>query len=768
MATRSFGPTQGAGTRIEEQSNGNPIVPGALGWVAYAGVLDRGPIGELIILTSRDDKTLKIGGRIAASTLPDVIEHYFEIAAGAGGVLAVRVTDGNELAASIPLYNRNAAARTQLGTLSAQNGGTWGGRRRTFWGNFTAGGDLTTITLDTGLATFTTDEWAGGTLYLDAVTNQSWEIVGNTAAGIITVVADADILAAWTAAAAPTNFGYYLERANVDERGNERALSVEIRDGAENPTSEFGVYVYLDGDLVKAWPNLSVDTNSARYWAPLINNDGGNFYVTAADTFTGTRDATARPANQVGEIGTVTATVLTPVLSEFTVVTSPTGANPTHTLGTTTDLMVAQVLTITMTSASAFDVVSDVFGALGSGTEATLFTPANNRAPPFTITNGATILATGNVLRLVYKGLRAGDLVDGLLFPDIVNFPTTSFRIVANTHSAITVAAGSDMTAVAAIADQWRAQYRDQLAGGRDGIADLVDADFVNQAFTVGSSPFDQLPLLGGYGLVKFASPGQTATAVQQAGRAYAAARNHQFRYEVPAATVTADAAATYLDNTLGRSDYAKVSFPSFGYIVDPDGEGAEKLVPLTGKIHGREARIAADYETYAKAEAGIDATLPGITRLATGDTVLNEEFLNPRGINVIRKRRGNFILWGDRMLAVNSEWRFAHAREVMSYWEQTLSENLDWVIFGFNDPQTRAQVVGALKEFFLGAYRRRALDNNLAFEDAAIIQSDLANNPAAVRAAGDAVVDVKVKITDVVERLKIRMSKQGVFDSAA
>lgn len=768
MVTRSFGPTLGAGTRIEEKSNGNPIQAAALGWVAYAGILDRGPVGELIVLTSLDDMALKVGGRVPGTTLPDVMQHYFELAAGAGGVLAVRVTDGNEVASTINLYTRNAVTRTRLGTLTAHNGGTWGGRRRVFNGNFTASGDLTTVTLDTGLATFETDEWAGGTLQLDAVANASYPIVGNTNAGIITVIADADLLGDWTAAGAATNFGYYLTRANQDALGNERALSVEVRDGSENPTGEFGLFIYLDGDLVLSYPNLSVDTASPRYWVNVINDDGSNFFVVAADLYTGTRDANARPANQVGDIQAVTATTLDPVLSEFVVVTSPTSANPTHALGTTTDLMEDQVITLTMTSATDFTAVSNVFGALGTGTVGTLFTPTNNRAPPFTITNGATVLATNDVMRLTYKPLPAGALVDGFVYPDIVNFPETRFRIVSNTHSRITVASGSDMTAVAAIADDFRVEARYQFAGGRDGVADLVDADFVNQAFVVGLSPFDQIRPIGDLGLVKFATPGQTATAVQQAGRAYAAATNHQFRYEVPAATVTESAAAAYLDNTLGRSDYAKVSFPSFGYIVDPDGEGGEKLVPLTGKIHGREARIAADFGTYAKAAAGINANLPGITRIPTGSRPLNEEFLNPRGVNVIRIRKGNFILWGDRMLAVNSEWRFAHAREVMSYWEQVLSENLDWVIFGFNDPATRAQVVSALKEFFLGAYRRRALDTNLAFEDAAIITSDLSNNDAATRANGDAVVDVSLAIVGVVERLKIRMSKQGVFDLAA
>jgi hypothetical protein len=65
--------------------------------------------------------------------------------------------------------------------------------------------------------------------------------------------------------------------------------------------------------------------------------------------------------------------------------------------------------------------------------------------------------------------------------------------------------------------------------------------------------------------------------------------------------------------------------------------------------IHGREARIAADYSGYHKAEAGTDAILPAILDLPTGDAILDEEMLNPVGISIIKKKSGNFILWGDR-----------------------------------------------------------------------------------------------------------------------
>ncbi len=112
MATKRFGPTQGAGTVIEEVDGEKSIEPGALGWCGYAGVLEKGPVGELIV--AKTSKTFKkiCGSRIDDDILPDVCEDFYRVAAGAGGLLLVRVTDGNEVQAELNLYTRKVLAGT--------------------------------------------------------------------------------------------------------------------------------------------------------------------------------------------------------------------------------------------------------------------------------------------------------------------------------------------------------------------------------------------------------------------------------------------------------------------------------------------------------------------------------------------------------------------------------------------------------------------------------------------------------------------------------
>lgn len=762
MAIRTFGPVRGAGVQVQERSGEKPIEPGALGFVGYAGILEKGSTTEMIQLLSAEAMAKKVGGRIPDSLMPDAMQHYYQLANGAGGILAKRVTDGNELPAELTLYARRIT-QTPIGEVRAKNGGNWGGRFDQYTAAFAIAGDLTAITLTTGVVLWTTDQWKGGYLELEAVANRRYPIVGNTAAGVITVVADAQMAADLAASGTPTNFRYYLTKENVDHRDNPKALSIEIRDGEENPDTEFGFFVYVDGALANQWPDLSMDTASPRYWVSVINDDTNNDEIFVVDTFTGQRTADVRPSNYFGENATVTATTLTRVLFDA-VIASPTSANPTIALGATTDAMAEQTIVCTvLTGGTTFNAVSDKFGSLGAaGTLGTPFTPNNRWSPPFTITNGATVLAVGDTVTIHYKPFQAGKLVDGYIYPDKANFPSTRFRIASNTHSQIVIVAGGDLTTITATADDFMIVSPREFERGRDGVADIVDADYIAAWDTV-SSVFNQTTDKG-LGLVKFASPGVTATAVQQAGRSYAASKNHQYRYEIPDTVVTEAAADAQVNTTLGRSDYAVVSFPSYAYVVDPDGEGGLKLVSSTGMIHGREARIATDFEGYHKAGAGEDATLDQIQKLPTGDTILNEEVLNPRGINVIKKLKGNFVLWGDRTVAIDPTWKFKHHREAMSYYEHVLQESFGFIIFGLNSPEGRKTVQASMISFFLPEYRKGALDQDFAFEDACAIKIDKENNTAATKAAGDMFCDVTLRMTDVVERLRIRIGKAGIF----
>ncbi len=347
-----------------------------------------------------------------------------------------------------------------------------------------------------------------------------------------------------------------------------------------------------------------------------------------------------------------------------------------------------------------------------------------------------------------------------------MNAKRTKFRITDNNHKTITVTGGSDLTDDGAIADKWLVEAALRLTGGIDGNASVADTHYETQAWDPDSSPFNRIRDKN-LGLVKFATPGVTATAVANAGAAYAEAKNHQYRYEFPANITTENGAIEHINDTLGRNDYAVATLPSWCDMTDPDADGEPKLktVPNVGMIHGWEARCAANFDGYHKAAAGVDATLPQIVTIPTGDVILNEELLNPVGISVIKKKKGNFVLWGDRTCSISTEWRFKHHRELMSYYEQTLMESFDYVVFAINDAVEQKPLLNALRIFFRPEWNKRALRGK-TFDEAAIIKIDDENNTDATMADGDMFADLSLKLADTIERFRIRIGKQGLFES--
>lgn len=761
MSQRRYGPTRGAGVAIIEKGGDKTIEPGALGWAGYAGILQRGRVGELISASTKKAFQAKCGGYIDDSLVPDSAFDYYSLANGAGGLYLVRVTDGNELAAKATLYARYGAARTPMGELEADNGGRWGGKEKRQHGAISGVGDLTETTIDTGI-TMKVDEYKGG--WIDLADNgKKYEVVGNDAAGIITVAGDSTVLADYIAAGG-TNLQFYLA---LENEGN--ALSYVISDGEEKPDTEFSLTILLDGVIVKKWPNLSTNPTDARYWVSLVNDDDANYYVKATDLWTGAHGPAVRPANVYGVSSVVTATVLTPVIQDY-VVSSPGGADPTALLGGIASTSVAQKLTVTMTSPTAGNVVSSVFGALGALTVGTAFTTDwPDWIPSLTITAGATPMALGDIVTVNYKPLIADSLVGGYLYPNKPTEKMERFRIVSNTYSTITVADGSDMTVNASAADEFMVSGAVELTGGRDGFSSLTDADYNQQAWDTSTSPFNRIEGKNA-GLVKFANPGITATSVQKAAVAYAEAKNHQFRYECPSNITTEEGVMALVNDTLGRSDFAVLAFPSYAWVSDPNGggQGKRKLVSNTGMVHGREARIAADYNGYHKAEAGVEAKLPAILDTPVGDNILDEERLNPVGIAVIKKSKGNYIIWGDRTLNTDPTWKWKHQREAMSYYEHVLQENYDWIVFAINDSIEWQRAKTAMESFFLPEWQPKRALRGASFKEACIIKIDSENNTNLTMDNGDMNAEVSLRLADTVERFIITIGKQGIFEAAA
>lgn len=329
--------------------------------------------------------------------------------------------------------------------------------------------------------------------------------------------------------------------------------------------------------------------------------------------------------------------------------------------------------------------------------------------------------------------------------------------VLANTDLGI----ASDTTVYGSLGATLRVQSPTYLRDGYNGLTPDTSR-FLNVLKTDGSSLLDRLQKRN-LGLVKLACPAITDTTIQKSGLAYAEYANYQYRVEFPATLDDDSSAVAYINDTIGRNDFGVSSYPSYGYVPNPTGAGTV-LRTLTGTIHGKEALVAKNYQGYFKAAAGTDVVASNIVRLPTGERILNEEVLNPAGINIIKKVRGNFILWGSRTIALDPGWKWKHQREQMSHYENIFRDQFDFIIFAINDIQTQQSLITTFRAFFLPEWQKRALRGD-TFEDAVSIKIDGDNNTNLTRANGDLFADIKLRLADTVERFNIRIGKAGIFE---
>jgi hypothetical protein len=310
----------------------------------------------------------------------------------------------------------------------------------------------------------------------------------------------------------------------------------------------------------------------------------------------------------------------------------------------------------------------------------------------------------------------------------------------------------------------WFAQGRLEFAGGYDGDTP-ANADYIAAA-NVNTSLVRNL-LKMNTGLVKLATPGVTAAAVQTAWITLAEAANQPYRAEFTAATTTEQGAVAFLLDSLGRSDFLQIAFPSYGYSLDPRGGSTLVERSRTGKIFGMEARTAAEFGGYHKAAAGVEAVLEGDKgdRLEGAD--LDEGLLNRYGIQPIKPYNAGYIVWGDRLPFEHQEWTWKHQREQMSYYENVLAVAYNWLIFAINDKETQDFVYPTLADFFYKRWKNRELRGD-KFSDACVIKIDSENNTDATRAAGELNAEIELNLADTVEKFRITVSKRGIFEGAA
>lgn len=344
-------------------------------------------------------------------------------------------------------------------------------------------------------------------------------------------------------------------------------------------------------------------------------------------------------------------------------------------------------------------------------------------------------------------------------------------------HTSLQIVTGTGTTAAGITADYYFGtsgdyallSYKQQLVNGHDpSISAYVDADYEAKLDK------DTSPILSlrekNLGLLRIAVPGITSTSVQRAGQDFSESQSYSFLVQIPNATVTEAAADTYVNDTIGRSDMSFTFLPSFGKVRNPLGSG-KVTKSLAGAILGRYARRSALKGGYHEAASGITEDLPFVLELPTdGPVPLDEDYLTPLGINVIKKRQGQYILWGARTISTDPSWKFLGPRDVISHYTQVLRDNFDWILFESNNTTNRKKLLASLNSYLTREWRKGVLEprDGFGIEDAfRVIIDDTINTPTD-RSLGQLNVLIQVRVANVIERVNFAISQAGIDVSIA
>jgi len=187
-------------------------------------------------------------------------------------------------------------------------------------------------------------------------------------------------------------------------------------------------------------------------------------------------------------------------------------------------------------------------------------------------------------------------------------------------------------------------------------------------------------------------------------------------------------------------SKYAALYWPWVKAFDPPTG--TNRFIPPSGHVAGVWAR---NDDTRGVHKAPANEVIRGITSLETQITKVEQELLNPIGINCIRTFPGRGIrIWGARTLSSDAAWRYLNVRRLFNYLEESILQGTQWAVFEPNDPALWARIRRTISAFLTNEWRKGALFG-LTPEQAFFVKCDAETNPAEGIDAGQVVCLVGV-----------------------
>jgi hypothetical protein len=144
--------------------------------------------------------------------------------------------------------------------------------------------------------------------------------------------------------------------------------------------------------------------------------------------------------------------------------------------------------------------------------------------------------------------------------------------------------------------------------------------------------------------------------------------------------------------------------------VAAPHLPSGRLFVPPAGHIAGIYARVDAQHGVH---KAPANEPIKGIQDVSHPVTQVQQDLLNPKGIDVIRDFRlqgRGILVWGARTMSSDPDWKYVNIRRLSIYLDQSLNRGLHWVESEPNNEQTWAAVRLSASAFLQTVWRSGAL----------------------------------------------------------
>lgn len=243
------------------------------------------------------------------------------------------------------------------------------------------------------------------------------------------------------------------------------------------------------------------------------------------------------------------------------------------------------------------------------------------------------------------------------------------------------------------------------LSGGTTGTAaTLTDDDFIGKDEGPGSRSGIQA-FLDNTEVNIMAVPGVVSPNVQLSLVAHCEKLASRFAVlDMPMTSKTVADIIKHRD--IVDSDYCAMYHPWL-QVFDPLDK-KDTFIPPSGSMMGIYARSDNQRGVH---KAPANEVVANCTGLFVNYNVTEQDLLNPKGVNLIRKFPGAGIrVWGARTASSKPLWKYINVRRLFIYLEESIKANTNWVVFEPNEMGLWNRVKRTIELFLEGVWRTGAL----------------------------------------------------------